>query len=86
MNDKNKTLANLGRELFDTLWRTSKELGFDEDDRIGLEETIDAFINYNAVRFTEEEFGKKFSTSESILDLYIAYLETKLETGSSTIH
>ncbi len=86
MNDKNKTLADLGRELFDALWRTSKELGFDEDDRDGLEETIEEFIHYNAVRFTEEEFGNKFGTSDSILDLYIAYLETKLEIGSSTIH
>jgi len=86
MNDKIKTLADFGRELFEALWKTSKELGFDEDDRAGLEETIEAFINYNAVRLTKEEFNEKFSTSDSILDLYIAYLETKLETGSSTIH
>ena len=86
MKDKNKKLDRLSRELFEALWKTSEELGFNEDDRVGLEETIEEFINYNAVRLTEEEFTKQFSSADSMLDLYIAYLETKIETGSSTIH
>lgn len=86
MKDRNKTIAKLKQKLFDALWKTSKGLGFNEDDRIGLEETIEEFIQYNAARFTEKEFEQKFSTSESMIDLYIAYLETRLETGTSTIH
>lgn len=57
-----------------------------DDERTDMLSSINAFMEANARRYSEEELLDHFDSAEKILDLFIDFLESRREMAGQTIH
>ena len=86
MDTKDQIIKDISRNLFSSLWRTVKDFGFENFDKDEMGKLVTEFVESKAEGYTKEDLLTEFGDMEKLLDQYVAFLETKLKVGNSTVH
>ena len=81
MFSSNEIIEQIRDSFFNSLIETTEELGLDCFDAVGMRQCVTEFISSRAEAMSDDELLSGFGDPKNVLDLYIAFLEAKLEAG-----
>lgn len=86
MDTRDQIIKELCDNFYDSMLETVEELGFEDFDTKGMKGFITEFITSKAEKMSDDELLTQFGDKIKVIDLYIAFLETKVKIANATVN